>query len=75
MGEIVRVLEMNGFSLIEHLRYPAGRTQALHLLNKRLRLLENFKIIAQRDLGYVTTKKVETGTRSGPRAPTSRVKQ
>lgn len=73
-GEIVRVLQRNGFSLIEHLRYPAGRTRALYLVNKRLRLLENFKVIAQRDFGYGTTKtRVEMGQRTGPRT-TSRVK-
>lgn len=73
-GEIVRVLQMNGFSLIEHLRYPAGRTHALYLLNKHLRLLENFKIIAQRGLGYGTARTLgEIGQRTAPRT-TNRVK-
>ena len=49
-AEIIRVLQMKGFSIVEHSRYPVGRTQALHSLNKRLRLLENFKIIARSDL-------------------------
>src|SRR6266481_3625304 len=44
-AEIIRVLQRNGCSTVQYLRYPAGRTQALHSLNQRLRLLENFKII------------------------------
>jgi len=52
----------SGFSMVEHLRYPVGRTRALHSLNKRLRLLENFKIIAHSDLGHRMTR-----TTVGPR--------
>ncbi len=54
--QIIQILQMSGFSMVEHLRYPVGRTRALHSLNKRLRLLENFKIIAQSDLGHRTTR-------------------
>jgi len=53
--QIIQILQMRGFSMVEHLRYPVGRTRALHSLNKRLRLLENFKIIAQSGLGHRTT--------------------
>jgi SAM-dependent methyltransferase len=47
-AQILRVLERQGFTIVEHLRYPAGRTRAGQFLNGRLRLVENFKIIARR---------------------------
>jgi len=47
--QIARLLECSGFAIVEHNRYPAGRTRAAQFLNERLRLLENFKIIARRE--------------------------
>jgi len=49
-AQILRVLERQGFTIVEHLKYPAGRTRAGQFLNRRLRLLENFKIIARRPI-------------------------
>lgn len=46
--EIVRLLKDMGLTIVEHHRYATGRTKAVQFLDKRLRLLENFKIIAQR---------------------------
>lgn len=45
---ILRLLQANQFSLIEHRRFATGRTNFTRLLNERLRLLESFKIIARR---------------------------
>jgi 2-polyprenyl-3-methyl-5-hydroxy-6-metoxy-1,4-benzoquinol methylase len=47
-GELVRILQRNGFTVMEHLRYATGRTSAIRFLNQRLRLLESFKIMARR---------------------------
>ena len=47
-AQIVRILEARGFEIIEHQRIPVGRTRVAHLLNRRFRLLENFKIMARR---------------------------
>jgi 2-polyprenyl-3-methyl-5-hydroxy-6-metoxy-1,4-benzoquinol methylase len=46
--QVIRLLERNGFAIVEHQRYPAGRTRPAQFLNERFRLLENFKIIARR---------------------------
>jgi len=46
--ELLRILQRNRFTVIEHMRYAAGRTPAIRFFNRRLRLLENFKIIARR---------------------------
>jgi 2-polyprenyl-3-methyl-5-hydroxy-6-metoxy-1,4-benzoquinol methylase len=59
-AEIIRVLQRHGCSMVQYLRYPAGRTLALHSLNQRLRLLENFKIIAQRS--GISDNKKERGS-------------
>jgi len=45
---IVKSLDERGFKVIDHLRWAAGRTAPARALNRRLRLMENFKIIAQR---------------------------
>ena len=47
--QIQRVLEANGFSIVKHQRFATGRTAVARFLNDRLRLLESFKIIAQRN--------------------------
>ena len=47
-AQIICLLESDGFAIVEHQRYPAGRTRAAQFLNEHLRLLENFKIIARR---------------------------
>ena len=47
--QIIGLLEGKGFAIVEHTRYPVGRTKAGQILNNRLRLLENFKIIARRE--------------------------
>ena len=46
--KILRLLQANQISLIEHRRFATGRTNFTRQLNKRLRLLQSFKIIAQR---------------------------
>lgn len=46
--QVVRLLKRSGFAIVEHQRYPAGRTRLTQFLNERFRLLENFKIIARR---------------------------
>jgi SAM-dependent methyltransferase len=47
--QIVCLLERKGFAIVAHERYPVGRTRAGQILNRRLRLLENFKIIARHE--------------------------
>ena len=47
-AEVSRLLRNEGFAIVEHLRYPTGRTRAVRLLNERFRFLEYFKIIARR---------------------------
>jgi 2-polyprenyl-3-methyl-5-hydroxy-6-metoxy-1,4-benzoquinol methylase len=47
-AQIVRLLKVSGFEIVEHERYPAARTKHAQSLNDGLRLLENFKIIARR---------------------------
>jgi ubiquinone/menaquinone biosynthesis C-methylase UbiE len=46
--KVKQLLRINGFAIVEHLRYLAGRTKAVRFLNERFRFLENFKIIARR---------------------------
>lgn len=48
--QILRILQANGFSIVEYQRFAFGRTNFTRLLNAQLRLLENFKIIARRSL-------------------------
>jgi 2-polyprenyl-3-methyl-5-hydroxy-6-metoxy-1,4-benzoquinol methylase len=50
--QVLRLLRNTGFSIVEHLRYPTGRTKAVRFLNEKFRFLENFKIIAWRDSGF-----------------------
>lgn len=47
--QIVKTLRASGFSVVEHQRFATGRTTLIRFLNKRLRLLESFKLIARRD--------------------------
>ncbi len=56
-AEVIRLLRTNGFAIVEHMRYPTGRTKAVRLLNGKFRFLENFKIIARRDSEFVRTAK------------------
>jgi ubiquinone/menaquinone biosynthesis C-methylase UbiE len=44
---IIALLKTKGFSLLEHSRWPTGRTALTKAINKRLRMLESFKVIAQ----------------------------
>ena len=46
--QILQILQSNGFSVVQHQRFATGRTNFTRALNHRLRLLESFKIIAQR---------------------------
>ena len=46
--QILQILQANGFSVVEHQRFATGRTNFTRSLNKRLRLLESFKMIARR---------------------------
>jgi ubiquinone/menaquinone biosynthesis C-methylase UbiE len=62
-AEVIRLLRINGFAIVEHLRYPTGRTGAVRLLNEKFRFLEYFKIIARRDSGFIrTAKTLQSGT-------------
>jgi len=54
-AEVIRLLRINGFAIVEHLRYPTGRTTAVRLLNEKFRFLEYFKVIARRDSGFIRT--------------------
>ena len=55
--EVTRLLRNNGFAIVEHVRYATGRTRAIRVLNGKFRFLENFKIIARRDFGFVRRAK------------------
>jgi len=48
-SQILRLLQVRGFSIVEHRRFATGRTLFFRFVNERLRLLESFKIIAQRN--------------------------
>jgi len=48
--QILQILQTSGFCLVEHQRFPAGRVNLTRSLNKRLKLLQSFKIIARRNL-------------------------
>jgi SAM-dependent methyltransferase len=49
-AQILRLLQISGFSIVEHQRFATGRTTTvLRFMNERLRLLESFKIIARRN--------------------------
>jgi 2-polyprenyl-3-methyl-5-hydroxy-6-metoxy-1,4-benzoquinol methylase len=45
---IVEYLSKNGFCVREHLRWSSGRTFPARFINRHMRLMESFKIIAQR---------------------------
>lgn len=45
---IIELLKESGFVIREHTRWTSGRTAVARSINKRLRMMENFKIIAQR---------------------------
>jgi SAM-dependent methyltransferase len=47
--QVIEQLQRAGFLLLDHCRYPSGRTRAGRLVNSCLRLLELVKIIAQRE--------------------------
>jgi ubiquinone/menaquinone biosynthesis C-methylase UbiE len=47
---LIEQLQTAGFLMLEHCRYPSGRTRAGRLVNRCIRALELFKIIAQREL-------------------------
>lgn len=47
--QMIDQLQRAGFLLLDHCRYPSGRTRAGRLVNRYLRLLELCKIIAQRE--------------------------
>ena len=47
---ILKILQASAFSIVEHRRFGIGKTGFVRLLNQRLRLWQNFKIIARRDL-------------------------
>jgi len=51
--KLLAILQSNGFSVAEHRRFVTGRTNFTRVLNGYLRLLESFKIIAQRDSSKV----------------------
>lgn len=47
--QIITQLRKAGFVILDHVRYPSGRTPIGLWLNKRIRAVELFKIIAQRE--------------------------
>jgi hypothetical protein len=47
--QIINQLREAGFVLLDHFRYPSGRTRIGRWANNRIRALELFKIIAQRE--------------------------
>jgi ubiquinone/menaquinone biosynthesis C-methylase UbiE len=49
--QILQILQKDGFSIVQHQRFATGRTNFTRALNRRLRFLESFKIIAQRSCG------------------------
>ena len=51
---ILQLLQDCGFAILEHVRFITGRTAAIRSLNRYLRFLESFKIIARHD-SCVTT--------------------
>jgi 2-polyprenyl-3-methyl-5-hydroxy-6-metoxy-1,4-benzoquinol methylase len=48
-GRILKMLQTSGFSVVEHRRFGIGRTNFVRFLNQRLKLWQNFKIVARRD--------------------------
>ncbi|MGH9732376.1 MAG: class I SAM-dependent methyltransferase [Candidatus Acidiferrales bacterium] len=46
---IIQYLDKNGFSVREHLRWSSGRTLPTRFINRRMRVMESFKIMAQRE--------------------------
>ncbi len=52
-GQILRLLQVSGFSIVEHQRFATGRTNFFRCMNERLRLLESFKIIARRNCDQI----------------------
>jgi ubiquinone/menaquinone biosynthesis C-methylase UbiE len=46
--KIITLLQERHFSILEHVRWPAGRTWLVRSMNSHLRLLETFKILARR---------------------------
>jgi len=48
-AQILRLLQLSGFSIVEHQRFATGRTTVCRFMNERLHLLESFKIIARRN--------------------------
>jgi len=52
-AKILRLLQENGFSIVEHQRFATGRTNVVRFMNERLRLLESFKIIARRNCDQI----------------------
>ena len=47
--QIINQLRKAGFVMLDHFRYPSGRTRISRWVNKRVRASELFKIIAQRE--------------------------
>ena len=47
--QIINQLRKAGFRILDHFRYPSGRTPISRWVNNRIRALELFKIIAQRE--------------------------
>lgn len=64
--EVIRILLSNGFTIVEHVRYPGGRSGPVRFLNRRLRLQESFKVMAWRDVGFL--KSAQSERRSNSRA-------
>lgn len=47
---ILKILQTSGFSVVEHRRFGIGRTNFVRFLNQRLKLWQNFKVVARRDM-------------------------
>jgi ubiquinone/menaquinone biosynthesis C-methylase UbiE len=61
--KIKRLLQSNGFEIIEHSRRPGGRTRTVQFLNEQFRVQESFKVIGRRDSGCLET--ASAGRRAG----------
>ena len=61
--QILQILQTSGFSIVEHERFPTGRTNFTRSLNNRIRLSESFKIVARRSQNQAGS--------SPPRAPSA----
>jgi ubiquinone/menaquinone biosynthesis C-methylase UbiE len=56
-NQIRKLLQRDGFSIVEHQRFATGRTAIIRFLNARLKILESFKMITRRDCALTPKEK------------------